>query len=163
MNIDRTRLFDQRVVQRNIRAGRVTKDEYQAWLSELSDISENIKARDDGGDDDGYEPVPPKPAADSTDAAEGTEGDAFNASAVADEADPFADDTPQPAAPVHAAPVIPSNPAQAPAYGGGAPAPTQAAPVQAVPASPAPAQDAPAQDAPAQAPSADVPPSGDAG
>lgn len=55
MNLDRARLFDKRVVQRNIRAGRVTKDEYRAWLRELSDTSEKIRARDEGGDDDGYE------------------------------------------------------------------------------------------------------------
>lgn len=61
MKIDRARLFDKRVVQRNIRAGRVTKDEYQAWLAEQSDVGEKIMARDEGGDDDGYE-VPVKAA-----------------------------------------------------------------------------------------------------
>lgn len=61
MKIDRARLFDKRVVQRNIRAGRVTKDEYQAWLAEQSDVGEKIMARDEGGDDDGYE-VPIKVA-----------------------------------------------------------------------------------------------------
>jgi hypothetical protein len=58
MKIDRARLFDKRVVQRNIRAGRVTKDEYRAWLAEQADLSDKIMARDEGGDDDGYEVVP---------------------------------------------------------------------------------------------------------
>lgn len=63
MKIDRARLFDKRVVQRNIRAGRVTKDEYQAWLAEQSDVGDKIMARDEGGDDDGYEvPVRVAPA-----------------------------------------------------------------------------------------------------
>lgn len=62
MKIDRARLFDKRVVQRNIRAGRVSKDEYQAWLADQQDVSEKIMARDEGGDDDGYE-VPVKVAA----------------------------------------------------------------------------------------------------
>jgi hypothetical protein len=55
MKIDRARLFDKRVVQRNIRAGRVTKEEYQAWLADQSDVTDKIMARDEGGDDDGYE------------------------------------------------------------------------------------------------------------
>lgn len=69
MRIDRTRLFDKRVVQRNIRAGRVTKDEYAAWLAEVPDATDKIMAREDGGDDDGYEgakpeePSAPAPAA----------------------------------------------------------------------------------------------------
>lgn len=90
MNIDRTRLFDQRVVQRNIRAGRVTKDEYQAWLGELSDASENIKPRDEGGDEDGYEaaaaagePAPADAAAD-TEQALGTDPVAPPVAPVAD-------------------------------------------------------------------------------
>lgn len=58
MKIDRTRLFDKRVVQRNIRAGRVTKDEYRAWLKDLPNATEKVMARDDGGDDDGYDIVP---------------------------------------------------------------------------------------------------------
>lgn len=61
MKIDRARLFDKRVVQRNIRAGRVTKEEYQAWLADQADVSDKIMARDEGGDDDGYE-VPIKAA-----------------------------------------------------------------------------------------------------
>ncbi|MCX4246055.1 hypothetical protein [Paraliomyxa miuraensis] len=56
LRIDRARLFDKRVVQRNIHAGRVTKDEYRAWLKDLPDSTDKIMARDEGGDDDGYEP-----------------------------------------------------------------------------------------------------------
>lgn len=49
------RVFDQRVVSRNIAAGRLTKEEYAEYLESLPDAAENIKARDEGGDDDGYE------------------------------------------------------------------------------------------------------------
>ncbi len=73
MKIDRTRLFDKRVVQRNIRAGRVTKEEYRAWLAEVGDASEKIMPREDGGDDDGYEGA--KPDAVAADGA-APEGDA---------------------------------------------------------------------------------------
>ncbi|MCA9651611.1 MAG: hypothetical protein KC501_16965 [Myxococcales bacterium] len=55
MRIDRARLYDKRVVQRNIRAERVTKEEYKAWLAELPDVSDKIRPRDEGGDDDGFE------------------------------------------------------------------------------------------------------------
>lgn len=34
-------LFDRRTVKRNIAAGLVTKDEYQAWLDGLDDASEH--------------------------------------------------------------------------------------------------------------------------
>lgn len=60
MKIDRSRLYDNRVVQRHIRAERVTKDEYAAWLADLPDVSHKIKPRDEGGDDDGFEQVAPK-------------------------------------------------------------------------------------------------------
>ncbi len=49
------RLFDKRVVRRNIREGRVTKEEYQAFLQSLPDRADHIKPRDEGGDDDGYD------------------------------------------------------------------------------------------------------------
>jgi hypothetical protein len=62
MKIDRARLFDLRVVQRNIRSGRVNKDEYAAYLSALSDTSPKIKPREEGGDEDGYDGHP-EPAA----------------------------------------------------------------------------------------------------
>lgn len=61
MKIDRARLFDLRVVQRNIRSGRVNKDEYAAYLSALSDTSPKIKPREEGGDEDGYDGHPPPP------------------------------------------------------------------------------------------------------
>ncbi len=60
MKIDRARMFDLRVVQRNIRSGRITKDEYGGWLTALSDASDNIQAAGEGGDDDGYDPTPPE-------------------------------------------------------------------------------------------------------
>lgn len=63
MRVERARLYDKRVVQRNIRAERVTKDEYKAWLGDLPDVSDKIKARDEGGDDDGFDPAAKKPEA----------------------------------------------------------------------------------------------------
>ncbi|MEM7152601.1 MAG: hypothetical protein AAF799_07155 [Myxococcota bacterium] len=126
MNIDRARLFDKRVVQRNVRAGRVTKEEYQAWLGELADTSEKILPRDEGGDDDGYEVMPPKPAEDAT--AEGAVPGAPDVAAPADPGAYQAAPTPayqadpiQQAAPVGQA--APAAPVQA------TPAVTQAAPV----------------------------------
>jgi len=49
------RFFDQRVVQRNVAAGRITKDEYTGFLESLPDAAENIRPREEGGDDDGYD------------------------------------------------------------------------------------------------------------
>ena len=49
------RFFDQRVVQRNVASGRVTKDEHRAFLEALPDAGENIRPREEGGDDDGYD------------------------------------------------------------------------------------------------------------
>lgn len=35
-------LFDNRVVERNIAAGLVTREEYEAWLASLEDCSEKL-------------------------------------------------------------------------------------------------------------------------
>jgi hypothetical protein len=105
MKIDRARLFDKRVVQRNIRAGRVTKEEYQAWLADQSDVTDKIMARDEGGDDDGYE-VPIKAAPVSI-AAVPSAGPPAGPSAVPSAvppAGPPAGLAPAPAAPVHEPP-----------------------------------------------------------
>nr|MCH9685345.1 hypothetical protein [Deltaproteobacteria bacterium] len=119
MNIDRTRLFDKRVVQRNIRAGRVTKDEFGAWLRDLDDSEEKIKARDEGGDDDDYEPNKP--------AAPGDEAEGI--------ADPFLADPGMDAVPGTPVAVPSAYPADA--------APAQVAPAQAAPYPAAPPPAAP--------------------
>ncbi len=127
MNIDRTRLFDKRVVQRNIRAGRVTKDEYEAWLREVSDASDKVKARDEGGDDDGFDPSKPTPEPEVAPAEVYPAGDAYPPT-VAPEPSDYA--APVAADPYAAAP----DPAAAPAPAPAAPAPAAPAPaVAAVP------------------------------
>ncbi len=49
------RMFDLRVVHRYIASGRVTKEEYEAHLEGLTDVADNVRPRDEGGDEDGYE------------------------------------------------------------------------------------------------------------
>lgn len=36
-------LFDRRVVERNIRKGVVSRDDYNKWLTALTDVSENAE------------------------------------------------------------------------------------------------------------------------
>src|SRR5262245_18700517 len=56
------RIFDLRVVHRYIASGRLAKEEYSEFLEALPDLSDSIKARDEGGDDDGYErPIATEP------------------------------------------------------------------------------------------------------
>ena len=48
-------LFDRRVVERNIRKGVVTRDEYGEWLNKLTDVAPNselIRATLGADDDD---------------------------------------------------------------------------------------------------------------
>lgn len=184
LQVDRTRVFDKRVVQRYIRAGRVSKEEYAAWLTALADATENIKPEEEGGDADGFEPAPeveedlgadeddddlddygePNAAAPAQDyAAPGEYGGLAAAPAVAPQVPGFAPAAPAaaPAAPV-AAPVVPMAAPVAPA----APpvAPAVAAPVAApsvvptAPAAPAPAP--PMAPAPAPAAAPEPPPFG---
>ena len=47
--------FDLRTVQRYIKAGRVTKEDYNAHLESLADSSSNVMDPDAGGDDDGFD------------------------------------------------------------------------------------------------------------
>lgn len=49
------RMFDLRVVHRYIGAGRLEKEEYDAHLESLVDVAENVRPRDEGGDEDGYD------------------------------------------------------------------------------------------------------------
>ena len=114
MKIDRARLFDLRVVQRNIRSGRVNKDEYAAYLSTLADTSPKIKPRDEGGDEDGYDghPPPAEPEPEPERAAAPQVASPQIASPqiapVAAPSEPFAPSTPPPSRPA-------AGPAAAPA------------------------------------------------
>ncbi len=49
------RMFDLRVVHRYIGAGRLEKEEYDAHLESLVDVAENVRPREEGGDEDGYD------------------------------------------------------------------------------------------------------------
>jgi len=51
-------MFDKRVVRRHVTAGRVTEQEFEAFLEALPDVARNIRAHEEGGDDDGYDRVP---------------------------------------------------------------------------------------------------------
>jgi len=172
MNIDRARLFDKRVVQRNIGAGRVTKEEYRAWLGELPDSSDKIRPRDEGGDEDGYDHTAVPKAEPAPMAA--TEGLAASVAPMADAfppADPGIAPMSQVAAPMveTQAPVTPMAPPVAQMAQEVAPAPQPTAPIV------APVVQAVAPTAPVVAPVADEevaevaptatqvpPPSGDA-
>lgn len=57
------RMFDKRVVRRNISTGRIQSDDYDRFLTALPDVAENIKPSGEGGDNDGYEENPPEAAA----------------------------------------------------------------------------------------------------
>ena len=50
---DTDRLFDKRVVRRNIAAGLISKDDHERFIEALADASKNVKPRDEGGDEDG--------------------------------------------------------------------------------------------------------------
>lgn len=54
-NPDNLQLFDLRTVRRNIARGRTEQEEYKAFLADLPDVSDKIRAPDEGGDDDGYD------------------------------------------------------------------------------------------------------------
>lgn len=49
------RLFDKRTVRRSIAMGRVQKDDYERFVKSLPDLAEQVRAKDDGGDEDGFE------------------------------------------------------------------------------------------------------------
>jgi hypothetical protein len=57
---DSDRLFDQRVVRRNITAGRISKDDHKRYMEALPDATEKIKPPEEGGDDDGWDGPPPR-------------------------------------------------------------------------------------------------------
>lgn len=166
------RMFDQRVVRRNISTGRISSDDYGRFLGALEDVGENIKPAEEGGDNDGYDENPPEEAAAALpgDAAAGFGSPAGSelappvdpmaaAPAVAPVAAPMA--APPVAAPVAAPPVAPVAPVAAPPV-----APVAAAPAVVPPVAPAPAPAPAPAAAPAAAPvanpfSGNEPPTGD--
>jgi hypothetical protein len=98
--INPDRMFDRRVVQRNIRTGRVNKAEYSAFISSLPDLSQQIRPHDDGGDDDGFDvrearaqarQAPPRPVFDGP-----RPQPSFAAAPVAPESPPTPTPTPTP-------------------------------------------------------------------
>jgi hypothetical protein len=124
--INPDRMFDKRVVQRNIRTGRATKADYEAFVSALPDLTAQIRPPEDGGDDDGFDVREAKAAARA-------QGGAPRASAEAPSsatpASPIpASPTPTPVAPTFApTPVAPSSMASeagTPAAPSPGPAPT---------------------------------------
>ncbi|EDM79771.1 hypothetical protein PPSIR1_31768 [Plesiocystis pacifica SIR-1] len=52
---DPERFFDNRTVRRHIKRGHVSEADYDSFVQTLPDASENIKDKEEGGDDDGYE------------------------------------------------------------------------------------------------------------
>ncbi|MEM6289981.1 MAG: hypothetical protein AAGA54_01910 [Myxococcota bacterium] len=57
------RMFDKRVVRRNIATGRISSDDFDRFVGALTDVSENIKPSEEGGDNDGFEEQAPEEAA----------------------------------------------------------------------------------------------------
>jgi hypothetical protein len=52
---DPERYFDSRTIKRHLKRGHASEAEYRAYLLALPDVTDNIKANDEGGDDDGFE------------------------------------------------------------------------------------------------------------
>lgn len=159
------RMFDQRVVRRNISTGRISSDDYGRFLGALEDVGENIKPAEEGGDNDGYDENPPEEAAALPGDAAAGFGSPAGAPAVSELAPPA---DPMAAAPVAAPPVSPAVAPVAAAPVATPPvAPVAAAPVAAPPVAPVPAAPAAAPaPAPAAAPAANPfsgnePPTGD--
>ena len=91
---DPNRMHDIRTVNRHLRAGRTSKEMFEAFLSALPDAQENIKDPQDGGDPDGFDDMDDataEPSAEQAAAAEPT-----NTAAAAPSAAP----SPEPAPPM---------------------------------------------------------------
>jgi len=126
------RMFDQRVVRRNISTGRISSDDYGRFLGALDDVGENIKPTEEGGDNDGYDEMPPEEAVAALpgDPAAGF-GSPTAVAGMAPAADPMAAvpaAMPAVAPPLAAAPPVAAAPVAAP--------PVAAAPVAAPPVAP---------------------------
>ncbi len=161
MNQDDTdRMFDKRVVRRNIATGRITSEDHDRFVAALPDVEDNIKAIDEGGDNDGFEGPQSDGAPDQEEQA-GDPAAGFGSPAPSMAAPAPAMAAPAPAmaaaAPSMAAPApamaAPAPPMAAPAPPMAAPAPPVAAPAPPMAAPPAPAAEpVPSVAAPVPAP-----------
>jgi hypothetical protein len=52
---DPERYFDRRTIQRHLKRGLVSDADYGRYVETLPDVSDKIKPRDEGGDDDGFD------------------------------------------------------------------------------------------------------------
>ncbi|MFO7567541.1 MAG: hypothetical protein R6X02_33160 [Enhygromyxa sp.] len=52
---DPERYFDRRTIKRHLKRGVVAEGEYERYVTGLPDVSDKIKPRDEGGDDDGFD------------------------------------------------------------------------------------------------------------
>jgi hypothetical protein len=52
---DPERYFDQRTIKRHLKRGVVTEADYRRHVDNLPDVSDKVRPRDEGGDEDGYE------------------------------------------------------------------------------------------------------------
>jgi hypothetical protein len=52
---DPERYFDRRTIKRHLKRGLVSDTDYDRYVAGLPDVSDKIKARDEGGDDDGFD------------------------------------------------------------------------------------------------------------
>ncbi len=52
---DPERYFDRRTIKRHLKRGVVSETDFGRYLETLPDVSDKIKPRDEGGDDDGFD------------------------------------------------------------------------------------------------------------
>ena len=52
---DPERYFDRRTIKRHLKRGVVAEGDFERYLAGLVDVSDKIKPRDEGGDDDGFD------------------------------------------------------------------------------------------------------------
>ena len=52
---DPERYFDQRTIKRHLKRGVVTEADYRRHVEGLPDVSDKVRPRDEGGDDDGFD------------------------------------------------------------------------------------------------------------
>lgn len=52
---DRERYLDRRTYKRHIKRGTLTEAQFKQYVADLPDMTQNIMAKAEGGDDDGYD------------------------------------------------------------------------------------------------------------
>lgn len=52
---DPERYFDRRTIKRHLKRGVITEADFRRHVDSLPDVSDKIRPRDEGGDDDGYD------------------------------------------------------------------------------------------------------------